>query len=111
LFQRQKLTMTSQHRNKLSRSQATGIVRDERGNFLQLFEMRFSTYLVLAHLFVNVPVPWTRDSEGTFSVFELSYHLLLPVWPPTGRGKCLGQRHYKPNLPACSPYYPCIAER
>jgi len=29
------------------------------------------------HLFINVPRP--GDSEGTFSVFESSCHLLLPV--------------------------------
>jgi len=29
------------------------------------------------HLFVKVPRP--GDSEVTFSVFESSYHLLLPV--------------------------------
>jgi len=29
------------------------------------------------HLFVKVPPP--GDSEGTFSVFESSCHLLLPV--------------------------------
>jgi len=29
------------------------------------------------HLFVKVPRP--GDSEGTFSVFELSCHLFLPV--------------------------------
>jgi len=32
---------------------------------------------VLAHLFVKVPRP--GDSEGTFSVFKPSCHLLLPV--------------------------------
>jgi len=30
-----------------------------------------------AHLFVNVPRP--GDIEGTFAVFESSFHLLLPV--------------------------------
>jgi len=34
-------------------------------------------HLVLAHLFVKVPRP--GDSEGAFSVFESSCHLLLPV--------------------------------
>jgi len=29
------------------------------------------------HLFIKVPRP--GDSEVTFSIFELSYHLLLPV--------------------------------
>jgi len=29
------------------------------------------------HLFIKVPRP--GDSEGAFSVFESSYHLLLPV--------------------------------
>jgi len=33
--------------------------------------------LQLAHLFVNILRP--GDSEGTFSVFESSCHLLLPV--------------------------------
>jgi len=34
-------------------------------------------YLVLAHLFVKIPLP--VDSEGSFSVFESICHLLLPV--------------------------------
>jgi len=29
------------------------------------------------HVFIKVPSP--GDSEGTFSVFELSCHVLLPV--------------------------------
>jgi len=39
--------------------------------------MHDKTNFVLAHLFVEVPRP--GDSEVTFSVFELSCHLLLPV--------------------------------
>jgi len=54
--------------------------------------------LYCAHLFVKVPLP--GDSEGTFSVFQSSCHLLLPVYLLThlGRGnpvKCLAQRHHK----------------
>jgi len=48
------------------------------------------------HLFVKVPLP--GDSEGTFTVFESSCHLLLPVWSLKGRGnsiKCLAQGHNK----------------
>jgi len=33
--------------------------------------------MVLSHLFVKVSRP--RDSEDTFSIFESSCHLLLPV--------------------------------
>jgi len=35
------------------------------------------TQLCLAYLFVKAPRP--ADSEGTFSVCESSFHLLLPV--------------------------------
>jgi len=44
----------------------------------------------------------TRTSEGTFSVFELSYHLLLLVEPLKGRGipvKCHDQGQ-QVSLPA-----------
>jgi len=53
------------------------------------------------HLFVKVPRP--GDSEGTFSVFESSCHLLLPVEPLKGRGnpvKFLAQGH---NKQTCRP--------
>jgi len=40
-------------------------------------------YSALAHLFVKVPRP--RASEGTFSVFESSCHLLLPIKPLKGK--------------------------
>jgi len=43
--------------------------------------------LVLAHLFAKILRP--GDSEGTFSVIELSCHLLLPVQPLKGRGSPL----------------------
>jgi len=33
--------------------------------------------MVLAHLFIKIT--WPRDSEGSFSVFESSCHLLLSV--------------------------------
>jgi len=33
--------------------------------------------MIGTHLFVKLP--WPEDSEGTFSVFESSYYLLLPV--------------------------------
>jgi len=54
--------------------------------------------MVLAHLFVKVPRP--GDSEEAFSVFESSYHLLLPVCLLKGRGQrhhvvCLAQGHNK----------------
>jgi len=52
------------------------------------------------HLFVKEPRP--GNSEGTFSVFESSCHLLLPV---KGRGnpvKCLAQGH---NKRTCRPIF------
>jgi len=48
------------------------------------------------HLFVKVPRP--GDSEVIFSVFESSFHLLLPDWPLKGKGnpvKCLVLGHNK----------------
>jgi len=50
----------------------------------------------LTHLFVKVPRPWNR--EGTFSVFESSCHLLLPVYSFKGKSnsdKRLSQGHNK----------------
>jgi len=44
----------------------------------KLLTIRYIVGLGLGtHLFVKVP--WPRDSERTFSVFESNCHLLLPV--------------------------------
>jgi len=40
-------------------------------------ELEYLKEILGTHLFVKVPRP--ADSEGTFSVFEWSCHLLLPV--------------------------------
>jgi len=48
------------------------------------FTVVYLIFLVLSHLFVKVPRP--GDSKVTFSVFESSYHLLLPVYPLKSRG-------------------------
>jgi len=45
-----------------------------------------TVYLVLGLLILFVKVPRSGNSEGTFSVFESSCHLLLPVKPLKGRG-------------------------
>jgi len=53
------------------------------------------------HLFINVPR--SGDNEVTFSVFELSSHLLLPVLSLKRGGnpvKCLTQGH---NKQTCCP--------
>jgi len=53
------------------------------------------------HLFVKVSQ--LGDSKVTFSVFESSCYLLLPVWPLKGGGnlvKCLAQGH---NKRTCQP--------
>jgi len=58
--------------------------------------------LLNTHLFIKVLQ--SRDSEETFSVFESSCHLLLPVQPLKGRGnpvKCLAQGHSKRTYRSC----------
>jgi len=57
------------------------------------------------HLFIKVPRP--GNSEGTFSVFESSGHLLLPVKPLKGGGnpvKCLAQGHNKQTYRSHCPF-------
>jgi len=53
------------------------------------------------------------DSEVTFTVFESSCHLLLPVQPPKGNlvVKCLAQGHSKRTCRRIFPLYPFSAER
>jgi len=69
-------------------------------HMIKLFFMTHSEMMNLGlgtPLFVN-KVPRPEDSEGTFSVFESSCHLFLPVLPLKGRDnpiKCLAQKHNK----------------
>jgi len=58
------------------------------------------------HLFVKVPLP--RDSEGTFSVFESSCHLLLPVQLLKGRAIPLSAlpKDTASELASLSPHQP-----
>jgi len=70
---------------------------------VQLSELEKVSLGLGTHLFVKVPRP--GDSEGTFSVFESSCHLVLLITNLTlkGRGnpvECLAQRH---NMRACRP--------
>jgi len=52
------------------------------------------------HLFVKIPR--SGDSEGTFSVFESSCHLLLPVKSRGNPVKCLAQGQ---NKRTCRPIF------
>jgi len=49
----------------------------EKYEALEMLQNGFKCLGLGTHLFVKVPRP--GDSDGTFSVFESSCHLLLPV--------------------------------
>jgi len=66
-------------------------------------ELEYLKHILGTRLFVKLPRP--GDSEGTFSIFQSSCHVLLSVYSFIGRGnpiKCLAQGH---NKQTCMPIF------